>query len=263
MNRIATSLFVPALLLTAALDAQGRKTGPIVLHNATTATVRLEADSIRTDSGTRDLRGTAWEIGSDRTSYLLRDGEKVPAHEFRGWLTTAEGSTYWTWTCTNLDRDGDFVMEVAPATLRAHYLELSKRPFLGVWTDADPAGARVTTVVSGSPAERAGLRIGDVIVALDGERVTDSTSLSRVVCTGKSPGTRTTVTLRRNGAEQRLAVTLAATANPLPEPVGPSNEAIGRAVAKALAGVVGVALVRPFLTCATRSRGVGLAGSRQ
>ncbi|MCA8951497.1 MAG: PDZ domain-containing protein [Planctomycetes bacterium] len=127
-------------------------------------------------------------------------------------------------------------MEVAPATLRAHYLELSKRPFLGVWTDADPAGARVTTVVSGSPAERAGLRIGDVIVALDGERVTDSTSLSRVVCTGKSPGTRTTVTLRRNGAEQRLAVTLAATANPLPEPVGPSNEAIGRAVAKALAG---------------------------
>jgi S1-C subfamily serine protease len=44
-----------------------------------------------------------------------------------------------------------------------------------------PAGIGVSEVVSGSPAERAGLRDGDLILAVDGHPVTDSGDLQRLM----------------------------------------------------------------------------------
>ena len=48
-------------------------------------------------------------------------------------------------------------------------------------TDEPGAGARVTAVADESPAARAGLREGDVVVAFDGERIRGSRHLIRVV----------------------------------------------------------------------------------
>lgn len=48
------------------------------------------------------------------------------------------------------------------------------RPWLGIELEADEparAGVRVASVVPGSPAERAGLAAGDVLISLDGDRV--------------------------------------------------------------------------------------------
>ena len=44
-----------------------------------------------------------------------------------------------------------------------------------------PLGAYVTGVVSGSPAEKAGIMSGDIIVEFDGERVRSARQLSRLV----------------------------------------------------------------------------------
>ncbi|HEX8476051.1 MAG TPA: DegQ family serine endoprotease [Pyrinomonadaceae bacterium] len=69
-------------------------------------------------------------------------------------------------------------------------------------------GALVSTVQPGSPAERAGVRRGDVIVSLNGAPVADSNSLRNQVARTQ-PGTEVALTVLRDGREQQLRVTLA------------------------------------------------------
>ncbi len=69
------------------------------------------------------------------------------------------------------------------------------------------AGARVTRVSPGSPAERGGLRAGDVIVGIAGTKITSSEDLSRAVDQHK-PGETIAVTVRRSGHSQTLHVEL-------------------------------------------------------
>ncbi len=69
-------------------------------------------------------------------------------------------------------------------------------------------GAIVTAVPPGSPAERAGIRRGDVILAINDQPVLDGNNLRNRVA-GTAPGTEVTLTVVRNGQEQRIRVTLA------------------------------------------------------
>jgi membrane protease YdiL (CAAX protease family) len=67
------------------------------------------------------------------------------------------------------------------AAVVAVAMAVSDAPFLGV--DGEPAaeGCRVTIVVPGSGADAAGLRIGDVITAIDGRPVSDIRDVAAVV----------------------------------------------------------------------------------
>ncbi|XNZ01436.1 S1C family serine protease [Micrococcus luteus] len=71
------------------------------------------------------------------------------------------------------------------------------------------AGAEVREVVSGSPADKAGLKQGDVVTKVDGTPVQDSESLTATV-RQFAPGDEAEVTVRRNGKEQTLKVAFAA-----------------------------------------------------
>jgi len=71
-----------------------------------------------------------------------------------------------------------------------------------------PRGALVSRVERDMPAARAGLEPGDVILAVDGERVDDSAGLSRLIA-GKKPGQRVKLELLRDGAARRIEVALA------------------------------------------------------
>jgi serine protease Do len=68
-----------------------------------------------------------------------------------------------------------------------------------------PRGVAVMSVVEGSPADDAGIRRGDVIVAWNGEPVEDHLFLSRAVA-GMKPGTQATATIMRG--ERKREVTL-------------------------------------------------------
>ena len=56
-----------------------------------------------------------------------------------------------------------------------------------------------------SPAARAGLRQGDLVIALDGERVDTSRVLIRSVA-GVAPGQTVRLTLIRDGRQQEIPV---------------------------------------------------------
>lgn len=69
-------------------------------------------------------------------------------------------------------------------------------------------GALVTEVVPGSPAERAGLRSGDVIVAVDGKTVRNSSDLQKEIMY-RRVGERVTLSVVRNRATFTVSVVLA------------------------------------------------------
>lgn len=60
-------------------------------------------------------------------------------------------------------------------------------------------GMRVAEVIAGSPADLAGIRRGDILVAIDGATVVTTTAVQRLMV-GDAIGRRTEVTVWRNGA---------------------------------------------------------------
>jgi serine protease Do len=70
-------------------------------------------------------------------------------------------------------------------------------------------GALISDVNPGSPAERAGLKSGDIITKLDDSAVTDSRAL-RLMIGDMSPSKTVQLAVLRDGVERRYAVTLGA-----------------------------------------------------
>ena len=80
-------------------------------------------------------------------------------------------------------------------------------------------GAIVTSVATGGPAERAGIRRGDVITAINKQPVIDNNSLRNLVAS-MPPGSNVAVTALRNGRDQNFTVALAE----LPDRERPESE---------------------------------------
>ncbi|MDE3066603.1 MAG: Do family serine endopeptidase [Verrucomicrobiota bacterium] len=72
---------------------------------------------------------------------------------------------------------------------------------------SDESGALVDDVLPGTPAEKAGIEPGDVIIGVNGKKVTDADSL-RLHVSELSPGSEATLKLLRNGHEKTVTVTL-------------------------------------------------------
>jgi serine protease Do len=70
-----------------------------------------------------------------------------------------------------------------------------------------PQGAVIRSVVAGSPAEKAGIEGGDVVVKVDGKTVDKAADLRRLVANVK-PGAKTTLTVFRRGATKDIVVTI-------------------------------------------------------
>jgi hypothetical protein len=81
-------------------------------------------------------------------------------------------------------------------------------------------GALVNRVEQDSPADRNGIRRGDVIVEVDGQKVGDSGDLIRAV-RGLEPGNRVRITLWRSGSLRTVTAQLAE--RPKSEPPAPPN----------------------------------------
>jgi Do/DeqQ family serine protease len=99
-----------------------------------------------------------------------------------------------------------------------------KRGYLGVGVQAvtsdiaanlglkEVRGVIVSNVERGSPAERAGLKQGDVITVINGTQIEDGNSLRNVIASA-GPGAEVTITILRDGREQQLRAKLDELAN--------------------------------------------------
>jgi len=101
----------------------------------------------------------------------LKDGGKV----VRGWI-------------------GVYVQQVTPEI--AESLDL-----------ADDEGALVADVTEGGPAAQAGVKRGDIIVELNGNKIDEMSELPKLVA-GYTPGTKTKIKVFRDGKEKVLNIKL-------------------------------------------------------
>ena len=89
---------------------------------------------------------------------------------------------------------------IAGKTVQHAYLGVS------VQDSTSAAGAQVASVKSGSPADKAGLKAGDVVTAIDGKSVSSADDLTALVATYK-PGDTAKLTVKRIGSTQTISVT--------------------------------------------------------
>jgi serine protease Do len=90
--------------------------------------------------------------------------------------------------------------------LGVHAEDIS-RENMGRYNMREVRGTGITNVVKDSPAEKAGLRKGDVILKFDGENVTSVRKLNRLV-SEVAPDQTARLTISRGGSEQEVAVTV-------------------------------------------------------
>lgn len=107
-----------------------------------------------------------------------------------------------------------------PPTARAFTLAFGDGNYLGIYTETvtrenmgrynlsgEPRGVGVTQVAENSPAAKAGLQKGDVILAFDGEQVASAQKLQRLI-NESAPEHAARLTISRAGSERELNATL-------------------------------------------------------
>jgi putative serine protease PepD len=96
------------------------------------------------------------------------------------------------------------VRDVIPRLQRG---EAIKRPYLGVSTAPGPGGVTVAAVTAGGPAQGAGLQVGDVIVSVAGEHVSEPDDVAAAI-QDRQPGETVTLEVRRGAGTHTLDVRL-------------------------------------------------------
>jgi S1-C subfamily serine protease len=82
-----------------------------------------------------------------------------------------------------------------------------RRGQLGIVVQKDARGVLVGQVQPGGPADRAGIKKGDIITAFNGVGVNDPNTLRNQIA-GTPPGTEVTLTILRDGQQQQVRATL-------------------------------------------------------
>ena len=87
-------------------------------------------------------------------------------------------------------------------------MRVSTSAFLGVRIETANGGARIATVRPGTPAAKAGLRVGDVITRVGATSIASADDLRNAI-DAHAPNDRVSVHIRRNGRALTISVKLA------------------------------------------------------
>ena len=85
------------------------------------------------------------------------------------------------------------------------------------------SGVPISSVVAGSPADQAGLKVGDTVTSVDGKKVTKGSELVSEIAARK-PGTKVALGFLRNGKSQDATVTIADRAKLFAQRLGEDQE---------------------------------------
>ncbi|HEV2829538.1 MAG TPA: PDZ domain-containing protein [Pyrinomonadaceae bacterium] len=123
------------------------------------------------------------------------------------------GAQVWKWEGEGPGKDGMFFAFGGGRRIGVSTTQLSKQlaDYFGV---ADGKGVLVTSVADDSPAAKAGIRAGDVITAIDGEKVEGAGDLARAI--NKKKDGDVSLTIVRNKNQKTINVT--PKEDPMPTP---------------------------------------------
>lgn len=98
------------------------------------------------------------------------------------------------------------LLQPVMADLLSGTVSRPRRPWLGIYSSDAEAGVVVTRIAPGGPAERAGIRAGDVIDAIAGERPGGVADMYRRIWALGDAGVEVPLEIRRDGVTQEITV---------------------------------------------------------
>lgn len=135
------------------------------------------------------------EAGKDNDVKVRVNSHTRPDANFYSKIAQARsGNNTWVY---NDNQDGGVSL----------FTEDSNRAMLGVVTDMNEKGAKITSVNKESAAEKAGLKKGDIITKIGESKIEDAEDVSNAVLAHK-PGDKVAVTVLRDGKEQKITAEL-------------------------------------------------------
>jgi hypothetical protein len=155
-------------------------------------------------------------LKSDQLEARIRDTLKLRAFPDIGVSVSKKGDAYLAGEVYSLDeaRKISHIVHSVNGVNGVHFLHPDVRPaggpaFFGVTTASAPAvwGAKVKRVIIGSPADKAGIKPGDVISEFDGNTVPDARFLNLLIG-HYSPGQRVQFRVWHNGQPEYLVARL-------------------------------------------------------
>lgn len=81
------------------------------------------------------------------------------------------------------------------------------KAMLGVTTQSDTKGAKIISVIKGAGAEKAGIKVGDIITRVDNAKIEKTDDITKAI-KDKKTGDKVTVTFIRDGKEQKVTAEL-------------------------------------------------------
>jgi serine protease Do len=161
-------------------------------------------------SATTRLNGKALQIDA-RTNY---GNSGAPVLNLRGELIGSVGQvTHWSQLGQNsgvsFASKASLISEILPRLERGERIEAPKRPFLGIQGEDHANGVRITQVINGSSAQRAGLVAGDVLLRVGGTEVKSMMQLVQQIG-GAQVGQTLVVKILRGETVLVLAIELGA-----------------------------------------------------
>ena len=152
----------------------------------------------------------------DQLEARIRDALKLRAFADIGVSVSKKGDAYLAGEVYSLDEAHKIahIVHTVNGVNRVHFLHPDVRPaggpaFFGVKTASAPAvwGAKVQSVIIGSPADKAGIKPGDVISEFDGNTVPDAQYLDLLIV-HYSPGQRVQFRVWHDGQPEYLMARL-------------------------------------------------------
>lgn len=128
-------------------------------------------------------------------------------------ITISDGDKIMSWNFNNNEQDwekwGEAFGKNFEKSFEGHWEQddNNESAFLGVSTDTDTEGAKITAVTKGSAAEKAGLEKGDIITKINEEPISSPEALSDVIGF-KKPAEEVKVAYKRNGKSKTTTATL-------------------------------------------------------
>ena len=144
-----------------------------------------------------EYNGDDVTISRRRSAAIAR--VRTPASPFRG-------GTY-NFDYNNQDQASDQALKNYRQGQAYSYSTGTNKVLLGVMTEKDDNGAKITSVTKGSAAEKAGLKEGDIITKIDNTTIATPDDLLKAVSKYK-PEDKAAVTFKRDKKEQKATVTL-------------------------------------------------------
>jgi hypothetical protein len=217
----ASGLSPGTYVLMALTDARDADTKEIVVRAGETTTVTLTNRGTATVNGVvRDFHTHAPVPGQRCTSFA-RDGDamgNIYAGPDEGALTDESGAFQLVGPAGEVEIGCYGAGHQTARVLVAPRDETIKIDLFGVAITQEPgtidaeiafASNRITDVTSGGAADRAGLAVGDEIVAVDGASVVDlAAGTAMLVITERPAGTTAQVTIQRGAERRTVTVTV-------------------------------------------------------